>query len=469
MIKKQFFYVLASCLFIVNMLHAKSKTNLTTVTGHLNFESKTGQVTLHHVVDGQLEVHSTTLVNQDGDFGFQIPVKVPGFYFVDYGQYNDRLRGQVIRLYIQPGLEIKMDINEGDYILKGKKNGYNDLVQKANSINNTFREYNRIGGLITYKDFFPFLEDEGTKMVEAFKQSINTKDKDFNELLKLAVQADYETELYMFFQLPRVAHPEKDNRPQQYRDLFSDGIKFSNPDVLKLDNGVMWMYRYFYYYRYHLDAPVPKLEIIENDIKHISDVKIKEIYILAMLKRIKFKPEEYEKIIPPLYKYLTSEKSKNYTLEYEKQLHKDKGQAGFEFTYEDVDGNPVSFADFRGKFVYIDVWATWCGPCKKQIPYLKELEHDYKGKDIVFVSISVDKIKDKQKWIDFVRSEDLGGVQLMVDNDFSSGIAKNYEINAIPRFLLFDKEGKIISTDAMRPSDPLLKEQFDELLGLEKN
>ncbi|MCR8666453.1 TlpA family protein disulfide reductase [Aestuariibaculum sp. M13] len=468
MIKKHILYVVACCMFTMNMLHAKSKTNLTSITGHLNFESKTGKVTLHHVVDGQLEEHSTTLLNQDGDFGFQLPVVKPGFYFVDYGQYNNRLRGQVIRLYIQPGLEVKLDINENNYQLKGKNNGYNSLVQEANKINNAFREYNRLGGILTFKEFFPFLEGDGTKMVEDFKKTIKTKDQGFNELLKLAVQADYETEVYFFFRLPRIAHPEKDNRPQHYTNLYTEGTKFSNPDILKLDNGLMWMSSYFSYYRHRDGQPFSKLDIIDNEINHISDDSIKEVYILSMLQSLRLKTEEYKKVIPPLYQYLTSEKSKAYTLEYEKQLHKESGQAGFEFTYEDINGNPVSFKDFRGKYVYIDVWATWCGPCKKQIPYLKELEHAYKGKDIVFVSISVDNIKDKQKWKDFVKSEALGGVQLMADKDFASGITKNYEINAIPRFLLFDKEGKIISTDAMRPSNPLLKEQFDELLNSTK-
>ncbi|WMI65918.1 TlpA disulfide reductase family protein [Aestuariibaculum sp. YM273] len=468
MIKKQILYVLVCCTFVMNVLHATSKSNLSTVTGHLNFESKTGEVTLHHVVDGQLEVHSTTLVNQQGDFGFQLPVVEPGFYFVDYGQYNNRLRGQVIRLYIQPGLEIKLDINETDYELKGKKNGYNDLVQEANNINNAFRVYNRLGGILTYKEFFPFIEGEGAKMVEEFKNAIDTKDEAFNELLKLAVQADFETELYFFFRLPRIAHPEKDNCPQLYADLYIDDIKFSNPNILKLDNGLGWMTHYFSYYRHIEGKPISKLDIIDNEIKHISNDRIKEVYILSTLKSLRLKPAEYKKVIPSLYQYLISEKSKAYTLEYEKQLHKEEGQPGFEFTYEDINGNPVSFKDFRGKYVYIDIWATWCGPCKKQIPYLQELEHDYKGKDIVFVSISVDNIKDKQKWKDFVKSGALGGVQLMADKDFGSGITQNYEINAIPRFLLFDREGKIISTDAMRPSNPLLKEQFDELLNATK-
>ena len=130
----------------------------------------------------------------------------------------------------------------------------------------------------------------------------------------------------------------------------------------------------------------------------------------------------------------------------------EKGNDAFDFTYPDINGKQVSLSDFKGKYVYVDVWATWCGPCKKEIPSLKRLEEEFHGKDIVFMSVSVDENPQKQKWEKFVEDKDLGGVQL-----FASGwsqIAKDYDITSIPRFMLFDPEGKIVSTNASRPSNP---------------
>ncbi len=95
---------------------------------------------------------------------------------------------------------------------------------------------------------------------------------------------------------------------------------------------------------------------------------------------------------------------------------------------------------------------------------MKKLEEDYHTKNIVFISLSLDKAKDLQKWKDFVKKEDLKGIQLMADKDFESDIAKNYGVNAIPRFLLFDTEGKIINTNAMRPSETELRVELDKLL-----
>ncbi len=132
--------------------------------------------------------------------------------------------------------------------------------------------------------------------------------------------------------------------------------------------------------------------------------------------------------------------------------------------YENYDGSTTSLSDFKGKFVYIDVWATWCVPCIAEIPDLEILEKKYHGnKNIVFISMTVDKQKDHQKWKDFVKNENLGGIQLMVPKDFDSQFIKDYIISSIPRFILIDPEGKIVSPNAMRPSNPEIIEYFNEL------
>ena len=135
-----------------------------------------------------------------------------------------------------------------------------------------------------------------------------------------------------------------------------------------------------------------------------------------------------------------------------------------EFSYAAIDGKKVSLKSLRGKYVYIDVWATWCAPCKAEIPFLQKVEHDYKDKNIHFVSLSVDKIADKGKWASYVRDNKLGGIQVMADKDFSSDFIKGYNIMSIPRFILIDPEGRIVDGDAKRPSDTNLRAQFDKLL-----
>lgn len=139
------------------------------------------------------------------------------------------------------------------------------------------------------------------------------------------------------------------------------------------------------------------------------------------------------------------------------------GQPMVDFSYENHKGGKSSIKDFKGKYVYIDIWATWCGPCIAEIPALKKLEHDLEGSDIVFMSISVDQQKDREKWINMVNNKELGGVQLMADSAFNSVIIQTYAIQGIPRFMVVDRDGNVLNADASRPSDPSTK---DYLLSL---
>ena len=141
-----------------------------------------------------------------------------------------------------------------------------------------------------------------------------------------------------------------------------------------------------------------------------------------------------------------------------------KGKPSPLFAYENHKGGTTNLKDFRGKYVYIDVWATWCGPCRKEIPHLQKIEEKYHGKNIEFVSISIDKPKDHDKWKKFVDKESLGGVQLMADNEWKSDFITAYEIHSIPRFILIDPKGNVVRSDAARPSDPALQELLDKLL-----
>ena len=134
------------------------------------------------------------------------------------------------------------------------------------------------------------------------------------------------------------------------------------------------------------------------------------------------------------------------------------------FDYENHKGGTTSLESLKGKYVYVDVWATWCGPCRAEIPHLKKVEGAYHGKNIEFVSISIDAAKDHEKWQKFVTDKELGGIQLFADNDRNSQFVKDYQINGIPRFILIGPKGEIVSADAPRPSSPELVELLNDLL-----
>lgn len=139
--------------------------------------------------------------------------------------------------------------------------------------------------------------------------------------------------------------------------------------------------------------------------------------------------------------------------------------------YENFAGGNTSLTDLKGKYVYMDIWATWCGPCKVEIPSLKKLEKDFEGKNIQFVSISIDEGRGYkgdaaaayEGWKRMIKNSELVGIQLIADNGFKSEFMKAYQINSIPRFLLIDPEGNIVNADAPRPSNPQITELLNSL------
>lgn len=139
--------------------------------------------------------------------------------------------------------------------------------------------------------------------------------------------------------------------------------------------------------------------------------------------------------------------------------------------YENYDGSRTSLKDLEGKYAYIDVWATWCGPCKAEIPALKQLEKDYHGKNIAFVSMSIDDDRSHKgswelanaDWKEMVADKELGGIQIFAPKGWKSEFITDYKINGIPRFILIDPSGNIVDASAPRPSDPSLRTMFDAL------
>lgn len=152
-----------------------------------------------------------------------------------------------------------------------------------------------------------------------------------------------------------------------------------------------------------------------------------------------------------------------YYAEMQKQNKLNNSQAP-NFEYENHKGGKTSLESLKGKYVYIDIWATWCGPCRAEIPFLKKVEEQFHGKNIEFVSISVDVAKDYEKWKNFVTEKQLGGLQLFADKDWNSDFIKAFGINAIPRFILIDPTGKVVNASADRPSNPNLTKQLESIL-----
>ena len=140
-----------------------------------------------------------------------------------------------------------------------------------------------------------------------------------------------------------------------------------------------------------------------------------------------------------------------------------KGDLCPEFVFKDMEGKEVSLEQFKGKYVVIDVWASWCQPCKREFPYLKELEEKYKDKNVVFVSISCDA--QEQRWrfeLGFLQERLKLQWWIAGNKEFMSV----FEIAALPRMILLDKKGRVAELGLPKPSDTKFEKMLEKLKGL---
>jgi peroxiredoxin len=202
-------------------------------------------------------------------------------------------------------------------------------------------------------------------------------------------------------------------------------------------------------------------------VKNICNDTLKGLYVVNGLGRYKTL-ENLQAGVESYKKYFVTDSIEAKFIRFQSGLATyAKGEKAYNFSYPNLSGKNVSLVDLKGKVVLVDTWATWCRPCLAEIPHLKKLEEELKGKNIAIVSISMDEEKDQQKWKDYVVKENLGGIQLYAKG--FSEFAKYYKINAIPRFLVFDQEGKIVTVDAPRPSTPELKELLLKVASEQKS
>ncbi|MBR5491550.1 MAG: TlpA family protein disulfide reductase [Alistipes sp.] len=167
--------------------------------------------------------------------------------------------------------------------------------------------------------------------------------------------------------------------------------------------------------------------------------------------------EKYRQITGDSLSYNKTINNKNTISEYSADLLL-KNFNGEEFKWQNVINK------YKGKVIYVDFWASWCTPCRAEMPEAKQLRESYKDKDVVFVYLAVND--KEQNWRQAVKDcqTDYLGDNYFVSNTSTANLLKEIKFNTIPRLLLYDKNGKLVDTDAPRPSSEQIQPLIDKYL-----
>ncbi|MGG7033719.1 MAG: redoxin family protein [Flavobacterium sp.] len=273
---------------------------------------------------------------------------------------------------------------------------------------------------------------------------------DFIELSKKMVCVEYLTYLNQFLEKRKALYPKE-------KTILTEDVKKIQSKISLYEESLIGKEKYLTY----LLAEITRLDT--RDI----DKKSKEIEAISKLEPSRFKNRL-------LFFYLknnleeagSSDQRKALVTNYTGQIQDQKLVAGInnyykvyerlgkgnvarDFVATSIDGKPVQLSAFKGKFVAIDLWATWCGPCKYQSSYFEEMAIKYKKENIQFVALSLDK--DLKNWFVDAKSKSKSVLQLHA-NDIEA-IGNDYNVSTIPRFILIDAEGKIFNSKMPFPNE----------------
>ncbi len=425
-----------------------------------------------------------TVPVKNGTFSFLVDSDVPLRVFMDFGKvpvvntYTIPFPGigdstlsssgfefRLVFLYLKPGDKLKMvvDCNDIKSSLQFTGSGAdnNMFVNKEEWILNSYREK----VLRNYHEPVYFLPDNFTQAANnrlAYKlHFLDSITKIYN--ISPALKDIYYWKFYGEWATARINYPKTHEMYTSEKAQISPGYFDFVKDVKTAEKGADKGLGYFYFlnglmnkkYELYGDSTVS----FESFVK--STMQGKALYeYMAFRLGSKYSQEAmamFEKGTPyPDLAALVEARFKNM-----KEML--PGSAAPQIKLLSADGKAFSFASFKGKYLYIDFWATWCGPCIKEIPSLIELEKEYHGKDITFVSISFDKDADVPKWKNFITKNTMGNIQLWANTEGNNRLTKSWNITSIPRFVILDREGKVVDANAPYPSSREIRGVLNKL------
>jgi len=398
-----------------------------------------------------------------GDFSGQVLVDKDGYYFFQIGRSYTTVR-------FKRGHNVNVQIDANNFY---ESMSYSGDLKKENNYNvaKSHLRSSRVGDpkeyfVVPLNEFLPKIEKTRDTLFSLLdKSGLGQKDI---EVEKKIIEYEY---LQTYNNYKKFFHYHNKIDPDLPEDYFDP--------ILSMDTDDEALFRHSRAYRnliienFRLSSKKemqnnPSLTIIDfvkAKISGIKSIDIREQFASMLIRQMKDENENIDDDYHKIMSLLSTERNRDkLTQRYNSARLTKAGLASVDFNYENYDGGMTSLEDLRGKLLYIDVWATWCGPCIREFPALKELVKEYDEKDIEFVSISIDSKNDYNKWKKMVAEKNIGGIHLYDDEGLSSDFMRAFSVSLIPRFMMIDPQGKIITAKAPRPSSKEVRKFIDGYL-----
>jgi len=403
-------------------------------------------------------------IDKSGNFRDTLYISEKGFYSFQVGR-------SYTSVFLKKGDDLHITF-DGENLYKSIR-----VTGKAAELNNYYFERNRLKSklvgdakaffVVPLDDFLEKLEANKVAYLEHLEEAkLNSEDK---EIQRKMIENDYILTKFNYDKFNHYHTKEHPVLPEGYNDLVLQ-MNMDDEEAFHYDKSyrilIIENWRQTSKIALENNPNLSPVDFVENKVKDIKSVKIRESIVSMLFRQMKIENKNYESDYPRIMAMLETDAMKNkLTTRYTSVGATKPEMASFDFNYENHKGGKTSLKDLRGKILYVEIWATWCGPCVKEMPALTQLIKDYKGKNIEFVSISIDSKNDYEKWKAMVPEKNVGGVQLLADKGLKSDFMKAFSVGLIPRSILIDENGKIITPKAPRPSSSDTKPYLDKLLN----
>jgi thiol-disulfide isomerase/thioredoxin len=422
-----------------------------------------GGVILYQLKNGVAVKADMQRPDAEGNFSFTVDVK-EGIYF-----FSKPMKSGFFKhvLYLKAGEQKKVDFyNDYDSFMVDQPNAETNSLQ---AWTNAFNKYSKAAINKPAESYRQY--DEFVKFASSFLKSNKTTNTYFNNWLADKIDTDVKYfRAANFFRFGRLNGTYDSSAAVQsfYQPINNDKI-INNARLLRSEHG-MALLDYIFGYRKVTEGS-SKDQVVANyfspeNASEISNSSVKVAFLLYKMPGIS-KYEDFVKYVQPYQNlFKTAELKAVYQKRYEELYLFAKGTPGYDFELKDVNDKIYTLSSFKGKVVVIDMWAMWCAPCLAEKPVMEKIAQGYHERnDIVFVGVSTDGLYQKEVWKNFVQRKGFTSIELL--SNHTESIQKYYKIEGIPRFLVFDREGKIVTVQAPMPSDPAFKTLLEQTLKTE--